>query len=107
MGPHRADIKLKHAGKTVQSLFSRGQQKLLICAMTLAQMRVLERDCLILVDDLPAELDPLKRQALMQALRSTGAQIMVTATEPGLIQVDDWTERKMFHVEHGKVREVV
>lgn len=107
MGPHRADIKLKHAGKTVQSLFSRGQQKLLICAMTLAQMRVLERDCLILVDDLPAELDPHKRQALMQALRSTGAQIMVTATESGLIQADEWPERKMFHVEHGKVREVV
>lgn len=107
MGPHRADLKLKHAGKTVQSVFSRGQQKLLICAMTLAQMRVLERDCLILVDDLPAELDPQKRQALMHALQSTGAQIMVTATESGLIQDDAWPERKMFHVEHGKVREVI
>jgi DNA replication and repair protein RecF len=107
MGPHRADIKLKHAGKMVQTLFSRGQQKLLICAMTLAQMRVLGQGCLILVDDLPAELDPQKRQVLMGALRSTGAQIMVTATESGLIQVDDWPERKMFHVEHGKVREVI
>ena len=107
LGPHRADLKLKYAGKTVQSVFSRGQQKLLICAMTLAQMRVLERNSLILVDDLPAELDPLKRQTLMEALQSTGAQIMVTATESGLIQVDGWPERKMFHVEHGEVREVV
>jgi DNA replication and repair protein RecF len=88
-------------------VFSRGQQKLLICAMTLAQMRVLERNSLILVDDLPAELDPQKRQTLMAALQSTGAQVMVTATDLGLIQINEWENRKMFHVEHGKVREVI
>lgn len=107
IGPHRADLKLKHAGKTVQSVFSRGQQKLLICAMTLAQMSVLEKDSLVLVDDLPAELDPVKRQTLMDALKSIGAQVFVTATETGLIQAATWEDKKLFHVEHGDVQEMI
>ena len=107
IGPHRADLKLKHVGKTVQSVFSRGQQKLLICAMTLAQMSALDKNHLVLVDDLPAELDPVKRQTLMAAFKATGAQIVVTATEETLIQAPDWPDKKLFHVEHGKVQEVI
>jgi len=107
LGPHRADIKIKVDGKPVQSVFSRGQQKLLICAMTLAQLKRLDQDCLLLVDDLPAELDPQRRSYLMQAMQKTGAQVMVTATEPNLIETSAWEESKMFHVEHGSFQEVI
>ena len=107
LGPHRADIKIKVAGKQVQNVFSRGQQKLLICAMTLAQLKRLNQDCILLVDDLPAELDPEKRACLIEAMKGTGAQVMVTATEPNLIDVSVWEGSKMFHVEHGSFQEVV
>jgi len=107
LGPHRADIKIKVGGKLVQSVFSRGQQKLLICAMTLAQLKRLDQDCILLVDDLPAELDPQRRATLMQAIQETGAQVMVTATEPNLIDVSIWEGSRMFHVEHGSFQKVV
>jgi DNA replication and repair protein RecF len=107
LGPHRADIKIKVDGKPVLTVFSRGQQKLLICAMTLAQLKHLGQDCLVLVDDLPAELDPHKRGLLLEALQESGAQVLVTATEPNLIDARNWQVHKMFHVEHGSFREVV
>jgi len=107
LGPHRADIKIKVAGKAVQTVFSRGQQKLLICAMTLAQLKLQPADSILLVDDLPAELDPQRRAILMNALKESGAQIFVTATEPDLIELSGWSDAKMFHVKHGCFQDVV
>jgi len=107
LGPHRADIKIKISGKAVQTVFSRGQQKLLICAMTLAQLKLQPVDSILLVDDLPAELDPQRRAILMNALKETGAQVFVTATEPDLIELSGWSEPKMFHVKHGSFQDVV
>ena len=107
LGPHRADLSLRYEGKPVQSLFSRGQQKLLICAMFLAQCSVTPGQSIVLVDDLPAELDPQRRARLLQALASTGAQVFVTATEAQLIDLSAWAEKKVFHVEHGEFQEVV
>ncbi len=105
LGPHRADLKIHYQGQPVHAVLSRGQQKLLICAMTLAQLSVLNQQCLILVDDLPAELDTVKRATLLESLRGTGAQVVVTATDAGLIDVAGWEEKKMFHVEHGRIQE--
>ncbi len=106
-GPHRADIKIKISNKAVQTVFSRGQQKLLICAMTLAQLKLQPTESILLVDDLPAELDPQRRAILMNALKDSGAQVFVTATEPDLIDLSRWTEGKMFHVKHGIFQDVV
>jgi len=107
LGPHRADIKIKISGKAVQTVFSRGQQKLLICAMTLAQLKLQPAKSILLVDDLPAELDPQHRATLMEALKDSGAQIFVTVTEPDLIEISAWADSKMFHVEHGVFQDVV
>jgi len=107
LGPHRADIKIKISGKAVQTVFSRGQQKLLICAMTLAQLKLQPADSILLVDDLPAELDPHRREVLMHALKDTGAQVFVTATESGLIELSGWSSSRMFHVKHGSFQDVV
>ncbi len=110
-GPHRADLLIKHNGIAVQSAFSRGQQKLLVAAMRLAQVDLLSQQqsepCLLLVDDLPAELDARHRAVLLGLLRESGAQLFVTSTEPELLSGQLGDEEKMFHVEHGLVREVV
>ncbi len=108
-GPHRADVMIEVAGKPAQEYTSGGQQKLLICAMYLAQAALLkaraQRQCIILVDDLPAELDTQHRRKLIDLLCGLDAQIMVTTTDRGLIHVPEMVERKMFHVEHGVVTE--
>lgn len=106
-GPHRADISVKTSGTPVTQIFSRGQQKLLISAMYLAQVSNSPSPGLLLIDDLPAELDPIRRERLMAAAASTRAQIFVTATEPNLIRLENWTEKKVFHVEHGDFHEVI
>ena len=113
-GPHRADFEMISEGLVLRHILSRGQQKLLICAMILAQGMLLaeqERSGLIyLVDDLPSELDLLSRQKLVSLLAIQKSQIFITAIEKEAIYelVRDKTEvpTKVFHVEHGKVVEL-
>ncbi len=110
-GPHRADITMRVDGVRVQQSLSRGQQKLLVAAMRLAQVRLLGTlspdRCLLLVDDLPAELDRERRGRLLALLGEVGAQVFVTSTERDLLDLSAWPECKLFHVEHGAVHEVV
>ncbi|MDH5601693.1 MAG: DNA replication/repair protein RecF [Gammaproteobacteria bacterium] len=110
-GPHRADLEIWHQGTQVQNSFSRGQQKLLVCAMRLAQISHLKKeknqDSVLLVDDLAAELDTKHRQNLIELLVDTKAQLFLTATEQNSFILPPEIESKMFHVEHGRLKEVV
>lgn len=107
IGPHRADLALKINGQSVMNVFSRGQQKLLICAMYLAQVANAARSGILLIDDLPSELDVNRRTRLLTAAAATGVQLFITSTEANLIPIQDWHDKKVFHVEHGEFREVV
>ena len=111
VGPHRADLRLLQQTIPVQDRFSRGQQKLLVCALRLAQIYHLKQQnqqtSVVLVDDIAAELDQHHRNCLLQLLADTGAQLFVTVTEADLINTQAWESQKMFHVEHGQVREMV
>ena len=110
-GPHRADLEITYNGNLVQNCFSRGQQKLLVCAMRLAQISHLKKETqqqsILLVDDLAAELDIQHRQNLIELLVDTEAQLFVTATEQNSFVLPPEIEAKMFHVEHGVLKEVV
>ncbi len=110
-GPHRAELEILYQGKPVQTVFSRGQQKLLVCAMRLAQITHLknqnQQQSVLLVDDLAAELDIQHRRNLVELLIDTRAQLFITATEAEALDIPAEIEQKMFHVEHGEVKEVV
>lgn len=109
-GPHRAELVFKFNGVPAQEVLSRGQMKLFISAMQLAQVTHLAREqgveCVIMVDDLAAELDRNKRSALLDLLLATQAQVFITVTEAGLLNIDPEQGHKMFHVEQGQVLEV-
>ncbi len=111
IGPHRADLVFKNENNRVQDYFSRGQQKLLVCALRLAQIKQLKeetrRDALILIDDLAAELDEDHREKLITAALETGAQVFITSTHLDLLKVESMPEYKVFHVEHGDITEMV
>jgi len=108
-GPHRADVRVRVGGREAADCVSRGQQKLLVTAMILAQMRLYQvrsgRTGVLLLDDLPAELDREHRNRLTALLEEIGAQVFVTAIEPDVLPLPGSTRR--FHVEHGCLREVV
>jgi len=111
VGPHRADLAFRHEGKMVADHFSRGQLKLLVCALRLAQLGYLQnktnKSSLVLIDDLPAELDAPHRRLLLQQLHKLDNQVFITATDRVDLDYSEWEEVKVFHVEHGEIEEVV
>jgi DNA replication and repair protein RecF len=106
-GPHRGDLKLSYDARRARKLVSRGQQKLLSCAMVLAAAETaqtaLERPLLLLLDDPGAELDKEALARLMQRVVRLGCQVIATSleVEAALLPVS----AKRFHVEHGTLRE--
>lgn len=107
-GPHKADLRLRVGTLPVQDVLSRGQLKLLVCALRIAQGKLLkqqiDKNSIYLVDDLPSELDARHRKLLLQQLSDTGAQVFVTAIEPAAIMDSLNTPPvKVFHVEQGRV----
>lgn len=106
-GPHKADFRIRADGTPVEDLLSRGQLKLLMCALRLAQGEFLTRQsgrrCLYLIDDFASELDESRRRLLAERLKATQAQVFVSAI--GADHVIDMTDEKgkMFRVEQGKI----
>jgi DNA replication and repair protein RecF len=83
-GPHRDDLSLRRAGRELRSYGSRGQVRLGLLALLLAEREELasERGAapLLLLDDVMSELDAARRGRLVDVLRA-GGQSVVTATE--------------------------
>ncbi|MEE8387816.1 MAG: DNA replication/repair protein RecF [Acidiferrobacterales bacterium] len=106
-GAHRADLEWRLSGQDARQEASQGQWKLLTLVLRLAQTEDFvdqtRRDCILLLDDLPAELDPEHRAMVMSLLVSLPLQLFATTTEPGLLMADGWKDSVVFHVEHGKV----
>jgi DNA replication and repair protein RecF len=109
-GPQRADLILKIGTIPLQDFLSRGQQKIVVSALRIAQAQVLReingKECIFLVDDLPSELGAEYRFFLIEMLNRLNAQVFITAIEknlilPGLVN----KEGKMFHVEHGNIHD--
>lgn len=107
-GPQRADLILKLNGVPVQDVLSRGEQKLLVLALRLAQGALLRdlttKNCIYLLDDIAAELDNERRSKVLKFLIKLQAQVFATAVDRNaLIELADYEDTKMFHVEHGMV----
>ena len=109
-GPQRADIRVMSGGHLAAETLSRGQQKLVVCGLKLAQgllMAQQGRDtCTYLIDDLPSELDHRHSLLVCDLLASMEAQVFITCIDHRDIR-SVWPETgelAMFHVEQGTVR---
>ncbi len=106
-GPHRAEITIKVNGQSAQTCISRGQQKTLVALMRLAQARqfteATDNFCVLLYDDLAAELDANHRELILSVLSTMNIQLFLTAIEHSHIDLSAWPQTKVFHVEHGIV----
>ena len=111
VGPHRADIQIKVGKRKAVEILSRGQQKILICALKIAQGKLfaeaIDQQCHYLIDDLPAELDEQNRERVLTQLLGLGGQLFVTAVDEKalLIKAQDSIEVATFHVERGIIRD--
>jgi DNA replication and repair protein RecF len=109
VGPHRADLELWVGQGRARQQVSRGQQKLVAYALRLAQAEQLAERAggLVLLDDLPAELDRDRCGRVVAEALAVGAQLFVTALEPSAIRLPAEAEVKRFHVGQGQVHELV
>lgn len=109
-GPHRADLRITADGEDAGQRLSRGQQKMTVVALRLALVQLLAgnqpQTPLLLVDDLPAELDASHRSALLTEALATGAQVVVTCIDREAIPAPSHPAR-WFHVEQGRFSEVI
>ena len=86
-GPHRDDLTVHMAAKNQPAAdCSTGEQKAMLIALTLAHCELAGRTAqvprLLLLDEVAAHLDPVRRAALFDRLAANGAQVWMTGTEP-------------------------
>jgi DNA replication and repair protein RecF len=107
-GPHRMEFRVRLDGHPIKGRISRGQQKLLISALLLAQATQIGElgrgHPVLLVDDLTAELAQTYQARLLARFGRYPGQRFITSFEPpaGLTRLPDL---QLFHVEHGGVRQ--
>jgi DNA replication and repair protein RecF len=83
-GPHRDDLEVTMAGKGAPAAAcSTGEQKAMLIAITLAHagLAAAGRPGVLLLDEVAAHLDPVRREALFERLSSGQAQVWLTGTE--------------------------
>ena len=86
VGPHRSDLAVTHLEKNQPaSLCSTGEQKALLLGLVLAHAELVAdrvgRAPILLLDEVAAHLDPVRRAALFDRLAATGSQVWITGTE--------------------------
>jgi DNA replication and repair protein RecF len=112
-GPQRADIRVTTGGHSAAETLSRGQQKLVVCALKLAQGHLMAShgrgECAYLIDDLPSELDERHSRLVCEQLASMEAQVFITCVKQEEIRAvwPDSRDLAMFHVEQGAVTAIV
>ncbi len=82
-GPHRDDLSLTLKGREMKTFASQGQMRTAALALKMSQLDLMEKESgeapVLLLDDVMSELDPKRRELLLQ--RIEGVQTFVTCTD--------------------------
>ena len=104
-GPHRADMLIFADDILAKQVLSRGQLKVLVYLLHLAQLDVLlmerSQTAIVLCDDISSELDEFHANTLISQLSDLDSQVFVTGIN--LDQLFHY-EHHRFHMEHGNLR---
>lgn len=109
-GPHKADLQFMVDDKNAAEYMSRGQLRLLVSLLLLAEVKVLKeltgKQSVFLVDDISAELDEATREKFITTVLEQDTQVFVTAIEKQQMSfVQTYNNKKVFHVKHNHVIE--
>jgi DNA replication and repair protein RecF len=86
-GPHRSQLAITHLRKQMPAaICSTGEQKALLVGLTLAHARVLRQEKagrmpVLLLDEITAHLDDVRREALFDTAGRMGGQALMTGTD--------------------------
>ena len=93
-GPHRDELATQLGGRELRAYGSQGQQRISLLALLLAEREAIlthrGTPPVMLLDDVMSELDQVRRQALVELLRTGSGQSVITTTDlehvPGAIE---------------------
>ncbi|MFL5761722.1 MAG: DNA replication/repair protein RecF [Thermomicrobiales bacterium] len=109
LGPHRDDLRLEIEGHDLAAFGSRGQQRLAVVALKLAEADLMREETgeepVQLLDDVLSELDPEHRALLIRAIGESGGQVILTAADPALFRSSELAGIPVLEVKNGAVRE--
>ncbi len=107
-GPHRADWSLGFERAPRREHLSRGQEKLSALALVLAQAQLYFLQTgewpILCLDDLSSELDQAHQLEVIEQLRSSQGQILLSGTEFPQALDASTSGLRLFHVEHGRIQ---
>lgn len=106
IGPHRDDWSFQLNGRSLGSFGSRGQQRTAILALKMGEINwmtaVTGERPILLLDEVVAELDELRRAALLSYVSQT-TQTILTATDPGMFTDTFLQQATRMAVENGRI----
>jgi DNA replication and repair protein RecF len=109
-GPHRDDVAFLIDGRSLEAFGSRGQQRIAVVALKLAEVSAIETEtgqsAVLLLDDVLSELDELRRSRLLARIAELGSQVIVTATDAKLLEMEPIDTLPLFEVENGSLASV-
>jgi len=108
-GSHAADWSFNINGIDPAEIFSRGQQKLFVLALSMAQAEITINSAqhtrsILLIDDISSELDHYHQQIILTELAKLPVQTFMSSTDWTLAtSLDKDVSATVFHVEHGHI----
>jgi DNA replication and repair protein RecF len=106
VGPHRDEIAITLNGQSAGSFASRGQARIIALALKTAEAEVVRsltgRAPVLALDDILSELDPGRRQLVLENL-SGYEQVLLTTAETDAIAPEFLENATVYEVRDGKV----
>ncbi|WP_016951146.1 DNA replication/repair protein RecF [Anabaena sp. PCC 7108] len=106
VGPHRDEVELIINQTPARQYGSQGQQRTLVLALKLAELKLIEavvnEPPLLLLDDVLAELDPYRQNQLFEAIQDH-FQTLITTTHLGSFEQDWLKSSQIICVKAGEL----
>lgn len=106
VGPHRDDIEFTLNELPVKQFASQGQQRTLVLALKLAELKLIEEIVgeppVLLLDDVLAELDPKRQNQLLEAIQDR-FQTVIATTHLGGFEHDWINSAQILTVKAGEI----
>lgn len=106
VGPHRDEVEFTINNTPARAYGSQGQQRTLVLALKLAELKLIEQVVgeppLLLLDDVLAELDPLRQNQLLDAIQDR-FQTLITTTHLGSFDAQWLNSSQILSVHAGQI----
>jgi DNA replication and repair protein RecF len=107
LGPHRDDIAFSLNGRDLASFGSRGQQRVGVVSLKLAEVESVREVSgelpLLLLDDVLSELDAERRERMLNRIGELGGQVIVTATDARFLDAEVLASLPLYEVRAGEI----